>query len=55
MMVGDILVGISGSLVTDPDELLSKLTGAVVGQPTPVEVLRGGQVVTLTITVGERR
>lgn len=55
MMIGDILVGIAGHPVTDPDELLSQLTGDLVGNPTPVEVLRGGQPLTLTVTIGERK
>ncbi len=55
MIVGDILVGIAGQPVTDPDELLGRLNGSVVGKPTPIEVLRGGQPLVLTVTVGERK
>jgi S1-C subfamily serine protease len=55
LMVGDILTGIGGAAVTDPDELLARLTGDIVGQPTPVEVLRGGQLATVTVTIGERK
>jgi serine protease DegQ len=54
LLVGDILVAIKGQALGDPDELLSALVGSLVGQPTSVEVLRGGQPQTLTITVGER-
>ena len=54
MLVGDILVGIAGQSVHDPDELFASLSGAVVGQPTPVQVLRAGQPLTLMITIGER-
>jgi len=54
MMVGDIIVAIAGAPVTDPDELLGRLVGQVVGQPTPVEVLRGGQPATITVKIGER-
>jgi len=54
LMVGDILVGIGGQAVLDHDQLMAQLSASVVGQPTPVEVLRGGRPVTLTITVGER-
>jgi len=54
LIVGDILVGVAGQPVADHDELLSRLTGDVVGKPTPVQVLRGGQPQTLTVTVGER-
>ena len=55
LIVGDILVGLAGRPVEDPDELLSRLNGDVVGKPTPVEVLRGGQPATVTVTIGERR
>jgi S1-C subfamily serine protease len=55
LIVGDILVGLAGQPVEDPDELLARLNGEVVGKPTPVEVLRGGQPATVTVTIGERR
>jgi S1-C subfamily serine protease len=54
LMVGDILVGIAGHPVLDHDQLMAHLSGSVVGQPTPIEVLRGGQPATIHITVGER-
>lgn len=54
MLVGDILVGLNGHSVSDPDELFVNLSGDVVGQATPVEILRGGEPKTLTVTVGER-
>jgi S1-C subfamily serine protease len=54
-MIGDILVGIAGSPVIDPDDLLGRLAGSVVGKPTQVEILRGGQPATVTVTVGERK
>jgi len=55
LMVGDILVGLEGQPVTDPDELVSRLTGNLVGSPAKVEILRGGQVQIVTVTVGERK
>jgi S1-C subfamily serine protease len=55
MMVGDILVGIAGTPVSDPDELMGSLTAELVGQPAEIEVLRGGQRTVLTVTVGERK
>ncbi len=54
LIVGDILVAIGDQPVDDPDELLARLTGAIVGQPTPIQVLRGGQPLTLKVTIGER-
>lgn len=55
LLIGDIIVAISGNQVTDPDELAASLTGSVVGKPTPVEVVRGGKPATITVTIGERK
>jgi len=55
LLVGDILVGLAGQPVSDPDELLTRLVGAVVGQPTVVEVLRGGEPTTVNVIIGERK
>jgi S1-C subfamily serine protease len=55
LMVGDILVGLAGSPVSDPDSLASLLTGEVVGKPTAVEILRGGQPMVMNVTPGERK
>ncbi|MCB0118880.1 MAG: trypsin-like peptidase domain-containing protein, partial [Anaerolineales bacterium] len=42
MMIGDILVSVAGAAVEHHDELFTRLSGDVVGKPTPMEVLRGG-------------
>jgi S1-C subfamily serine protease len=55
LLVGDILVGLAGQAVSDPDELLARLAGVVVDQPAPVEVIRGGRPETITVTIGERK
>jgi S1-C subfamily serine protease len=55
LMIGDILVGLAGSPVSDPDDLVSRLSGSLVGTPAAVEILRGGQPVTINITIGERK
>ncbi len=54
LLVGDILVAVGDQPINDPDELLVNLTGQVVGKSTTVQVLRGGQPMTLTVMVGER-
>ena len=54
LLVGDILVGLDGQALSDPDELLARLAGARVGQSTPVQVLRGGLPATINVTIGER-
>lgn len=54
LLVGDILVGLSGSPIIDPDELVARLQGDLVGQNVEVEVLRGGQPLGLNVVVGAR-
>lgn len=55
LLVGDILVGISGQSVGDPDDLLAALNSETVGKSIPVEVLRGGKPETVQVMVGERK
>lgn len=55
LLVGDILVGINGQSVGDPDDLFSALGNDTVGKPIAVEVLRGGRPETVQVTVGERK
>lgn len=55
LMVGDILVALGGSPVNDPDELLIWLVGTAAGAPAEIQVLRGGEPVQVTITIGERK
>ncbi len=55
LLVGDILVGLAGAPVTDPDDLLTRLVGAMVGQSTQLQVLRGGQPVDFAVIIGERK
>jgi S1-C subfamily serine protease len=55
LMVGDILVGLAGEPIDDPDQLLARLVGAIVGQPAEVEILRGGQLLKIQVKIGERQ
>ena len=54
LLVGDILVGLGGHPITDQDDLFARLSGEVVGQSTPVEVLRGGTPTSVNVIIGER-
>ena len=54
LIVGDILVAVASVPVFHHDELFARLNGDVVGKPTPIEILRGGQPQTLHIVIGER-
>jgi S1-C subfamily serine protease len=55
VLVGDILVAISGQPVGDTDDLFSALNTETVGKAIAVEVLRGGRPETVSVTVGERK
>ena len=55
LLVGDILVAISGQPVGDADDLFAALNDDTVGKSIAVEVLRGGRPETVTVTVGERK
>ncbi len=55
LLVGDILVAISGQPVGDPDDLFSALGSDTVDKVIAVEILRGGRPETIQVTVGERK
>ena len=54
VLIGDILVSLDATPVADTDELQALLTSDRVGREVPVEVVRGGELTTLRVTVGER-
>jgi serine protease DegQ len=54
VLLGDILVSLDATSVADTDELQALLTSDRVGREVPVEVIRGGELTTLRVTVGER-
>lgn len=55
LIVGDILVGIEGQSVIDHDALMVHLSGETVGKSISIQVLRGGQPLSVAVTVGERK
>lgn len=55
LLVGDIIVAISGQAVGDADDLFAALGSDTVGNAVAVEVLRGGRPETVSVTVGERK
>ena len=54
LIIGDIVVTLDGQPVEDTEDLLVLLTGERVGREVPVEVIRGGELQALQVTVGER-
>ncbi len=55
LVLGDTIIGLSGSAVRQHDDLLALLTGDVVGQKTPVQIVRGGELRTVNVNVGQRQ
>jgi len=55
ILLGDIIVGLDGQVVTDSDDLLALLAGERVGKTVNVDLIRAGQLVALPVTVGERQ
>jgi S1-C subfamily serine protease len=53
LIVGDILTSVDNHPINDHDDLLVLLSGDLVGKPTPIEVLRGGEPRIITVTIGE--
>jgi S1-C subfamily serine protease len=54
LTLGDTIVGVADTAVHSHEDLLGQLTGDRVGQAVPIKILRGGQVQTLSVTIGER-
>jgi S1-C subfamily serine protease len=54
LIIGDILATLDGQPVEDTEDLLVLLAGERVGQTVPVKIVRGGELQTVEITVGER-
>ena len=54
ILSGDVLLTFNGVAVPDTRELIKMVGGMPVGQQVPVELLRDGQMMTLTVTLGRR-
>ncbi len=54
LLIGDILVGLDDHAINDAEDLQMLLTGERVGNAIPVEVIRGGTMHTLQVTIGQR-
>ena len=54
LLMGDIIVSLGGTSITDPGDLASVLRPDQVGEDMTVSVLRGGEPRDIRITVGER-
>jgi S1-C subfamily serine protease len=54
LLVGDILVALDGEAVERPEDLTLLLQGSQVGQAITAQLVRGGALTEISVTVGER-
>jgi S1-C subfamily serine protease len=54
LLVGDVLLSLDGTAVTDPLELRAVLRPERIGQRVTVQVIRAGRVMDVAVTIGER-
>ena len=54
LLVGDILVALDGEAVERPEDLTLLLQGSQVGQTIAAQIVRGGSLSEISVTVGER-
>jgi len=54
LMLGDILLSLDGNKVVNAEELQGLLRGDRVGKAVPVEVIRGGALATVQVTIGQK-
>ena len=54
LLLGDILVALDGQAIDDAEELRVLLSSNRVGKTIPLEIIRGGKLQTLQVTVGQR-
>lgn len=54
ILLGDTIVALGGAPVARIDDLMASLGGDRVGNAVPVQVVRGGELKELSVTIGER-
>jgi S1-C subfamily serine protease len=54
LILGDTIIGMGGTAIRSHDDLLAQLAADTVDQKVPVKLLRGGEVVTMNVKIGER-
>jgi S1-C subfamily serine protease len=54
LLLGDVLVAMNGQIVESADDLQAFLSGDKVGQAQTVQIIRGGELRELSVTIGTR-
>jgi S1-C subfamily serine protease len=54
LLVGDVIIGIGGKPVAEPEDVLKVLGGDTAGRTLPLELVRGGRLDQVEVLIGER-
>ncbi len=54
LTLGDTIVGLGEESLRSHDDLLALLSGDVVGQKVPLKIIRGGEILSINVKIGER-
>jgi S1-C subfamily serine protease len=54
LLVGDVIIGIGGKPVAEPEDVLKVLNGDTAGRTLALELVRGGRLDTVEVLIGER-
>ncbi len=54
LILGDTLVGVDDKQITTHEDLLAALAADLIGQKTPFTIIRGGEVRTINVKIGQR-
>ena len=54
LTLGDTIVGIGDDAIQSHDDLLAKLSNELVGQKLPIRIIRGGEILSINVKIGER-
>lgn len=54
VLLGDVLLRVNGKPISDHDALQDALAGASIGHAAPVEILRAGSIIQVTVEVAQR-
>ena len=54
LLLGDVIIGIGGKPVAEPEDVLKVLSGDTAGRTLSLELVRGGRLETVEVLIGER-
>jgi S1-C subfamily serine protease len=54
LLLGDVIIGIGGNPVAEPEDVLKVLNGDTAGRTLAFELVRGGRLETVEVLIGER-